>query len=221
VDNSNEPTDVGPAVGGDQAIQENDRQHVITLLTSATNEGLLPASERDRRTGLARAAATFDDLVPLTRDLVDLDLQPTWSNMPASNLEPAAATSQPGPADASPDSSDQVIAIFAGTNRKGNWKVRRNISILAAFGGVVIDFSDATFTSHEVHINSFCLFGGAEIIIPPGMEVRDSTVSIFGATDSGKLKPSHPDAPVLVITGCNLFGGIQIAHPKPDKRSIA
>lgn len=200
-------------------MRENDRTHVITLLSAASNEGLLPAGERDRRIGLARQAATFDDLVPLTRDLVDLvdlDSGYSWNTLPPSNLEPAAASQVAG----TENSSDQLVAIFSGASRRGRWKVSRNISLLAAFGGVELDFSSAVFTSQTVNINAFCLFGGAEILIPPGVEVQNSMVSLFGATDSTKLQPSYPDAPVIVLHGLNLFGGTHVAHPKKKKKKF-
>ncbi|MCL1837827.1 MAG: DUF1707 domain-containing protein [Propionibacteriaceae bacterium] len=202
-----EPTDVGPAVGGDLAIQEADRSHVVTLLTAATNEGLLPADERDRRIEVAQRAATFDDLVPLTRDLVSPQQQPTWNTLPATELTPA-------PAPSGGKSTEQMIAVFSGVNRKGKWRVKPTTSVFICFGGVNLDFTQAIFEAQEIHINVFCLFGGLDIKIPRGIEVRDSVFSIFGGTDATKLEPGYPNAPVVYLHGLNIFGGTNVKHPK-------
>ena len=65
-----EPTDVGPLYGGDRAIFDTDRRLVVDLLSAARADRRL--SEVDYSTRLARvySARTFDDLVPLTRDLM-------------------------------------------------------------------------------------------------------------------------------------------------------
>ena len=65
-----EPTDVGPAYGGDLAVNASDKTKVLTLLDAALAEGRITPAEHAERTQAANQAQTFDDLVPLTRDLV-------------------------------------------------------------------------------------------------------------------------------------------------------
>jgi hypothetical protein len=203
----NEPTDVGPAVGGDIPATEADREHVVTLLVEATNEGLLPASERDRRISLARFAETFDDLVPLTRDLVNLD-------GPAVRAAPLAraSTAQVDTANASED-ADQIVAIFSGSARAGHWRVRRHTSILAVFGGADLDASEAVYEDQTVTMNAFCLFGGFSLKVPDGVEVRSQVAGILGGTDV-KVSPPQPGAPVVILKGAAIFGGIEVRNPK-------
>ncbi len=206
-----EPTDVGPAVGGDIPATDSDRQHVVTLLIEATNEGLLPASERDHRIGLARIAETFDDLVPLTRDLVGLD-GPVVRPSP---LATASAT-QIDTTNASED-ADQVVAIFSGSSRGGHWRVRRHTSVLAVFGGAELDTSQAVFESQTVTVNGFCMFGGLTLKVPEGVEVRSQVVGIFGGTDV-KVAPPQPGAPLVILKGAAIFGGIEVRNPKQKRR---
>lgn len=100
-----EPTDVGPAVGGDQSASEADHVHVVTLLKAAQTEGRLSVDDRDRRIQQAMSASTFDDLVPLTRDLVS----PTGNAAAAViNYDEASATEE----------ADQVVAILGGSSRR-------------------------------------------------------------------------------------------------------
>ena len=203
--NSSEPTDVGPAAGGDLVARDSDRDHVITLLNAAHSEGRLTVAERDQRIAAARLAETFDDLVPLTRDLVS----PTApASRPIVSYDEANAS----------DAADQIVAVFAGASRKRVWRVRRNTSILTIFGGAELDLTEATFEAREINFNVFCLFGGVEITVPPGTEVNNQVMALFGGSDVGKLAAPEPDAPRLVLKGFVGFGGVDVRNPKVRKR---
>ncbi|MFT4108559.1 DUF1707 SHOCT-like domain-containing protein [Propionicimonas sp.] len=200
-----EPTDVGPAVGGDRAATDSDRDRVVALLTAAQAEGRLSVAERDDRIAAARAADTFDDLVPLTRDLIS----PTGpAARPVVNYDESHPVEE----------ADQIIAIFAGATRKHAWRMRKHTSALAVFGGVELDLTEATFEAHELTLNVFCLFGGVEVIVPPGTEVSNQVGAIFGGSDVGKLAPADGVAPRIVLKGFCAFGGVDVRHPKDKKR---
>ncbi len=202
--NANEPTDVGPAAGGHLPAGDADRDHVVTLLTAAHAEGRLTADERDTRISAARSAQTFDDLVPLTRDLVS----PTGpAARPLIRYDEANAS----------EVADQIVAVFAGASRKRTWRVRRNTSILTIFGGAELDLSQATFEAHEVTFNVFCLFGGVEITIPAGMDVDNQVMALFGGSDVRKIAPPDATSPKLVIRGFVGFGGVDVRNPKLGK----
>jgi len=67
---SSEPTDVGPLFGGDQPVDESDRRLVSDLLTAARAAGRLTDVDYAARMSAMYAARWFDDLVPITRDLM-------------------------------------------------------------------------------------------------------------------------------------------------------
>ena len=197
-----EPSDVGPVVGGDLIAADADRDHVVTLLNAAHAEGRVTAAERDQRIAAARTAETFDDLVPLTRDLVG----------PA-GTRPAVSYDESN----SSDSADQIVAIFAGASRKHTWRVRKHTSILTVFGGADLDLTQATFESRDVEFNVFCLFGGIELTVPPGTEVNNQVMAVLGGSDVGKLAPPDPSAPRITVKGFVGFGGVDIKNPKVRK----
>ncbi|MCA0297144.1 MAG: DUF1707 domain-containing protein [Actinobacteria bacterium] len=200
-----EPTDVGPAAGGDLTASSADRDHVITLLNTAHAEGRLTPVERDDRIAAARRAETFDDLVPLTRDLVS----PTGpAARPLLNYDESNAS----------EAADQIVAILAGATRKNSWRVRKNTSILAMLGGVELDLTQATFESHELTFNVFCLLGGVEIVVPPGTQVDTQLIAVLGGSDVGKLAPPDGSAPRLVIKGFAGLGGVEVRNPKDRKK---
>ncbi len=194
-----EPTDVGPAAGGDRAVAEADRQHVITLLTAAHAEGRLTADERDRRLSEARGALIFDDLVPLTRDLV------------------VPASSQVQYAQNATEDSEQIVAIFAGAERGGHWTVPARTFITTIFGGAELDLSEAVFASPDITMEVFCLFGGVELKVPEGTTVDNRLIAIFGGVDH-KVSPPAPGAPRVVLKGFACFGGVEVRNPKSGRR---
>lgn len=199
-----EPTDVGPAAGGDLVASDADREHVVTLLVTAHAEGRISAAERDQRVGAARLAETFDDLVPLTRDLVS----PTGpAAPPIVNYDESDARSE----------ADQVVAIFGSASRKHSWRVRRNTSVLTMFGGAELDLTQATFESRELVFNVFCLFGGINLTVPPGTDVDNQVIAVFGGSEVGKLAPPDRSAPRIVVKGFVGFGGVDIRNPKVRK----
>lgn len=212
-----EPTGVGPIAGGNLRASDADREKVTTVLTTAYAEGRITREEHDERLDAVLRAKTFDDLLPITSDLVPLPNAST----PAVPAPAPAPVRQPMPAGApsyTVDTSrqsgtDQMIAIFGGATRKGRWRMPRQCTAIALFGGVEIDLTEATFESTEIEITGFWCFGGMEIKAPAGIEVRDRTAGIFGGTEIKGLGDPVPGAPVITIKGASLFGGVSVTGP--------
>ena len=112
-----------------------------------------------------------------------------------------------------------MIAVFGGASRTGKWRVKKRTQSLALFGGVDLDLRDAIFEAPVVEISGFWCFGGLDIKVPAGIEVRDQTAGIFGGTDVRDVGDPQPGAPTLVIKGMSLFGGVSVHGPKPDKKA--
>ncbi len=206
-----EPRNVGPIAGGHLRASDADRDHVATVLSTAYAEGRLTREEHDERIDQLMAAKTFDDLIPITRDLVIVGTpSPVPTAQPSSRftIDTTGQTAEP----------DRMIAIFGGVTRKGRWRVRKNIQSLTLFGGTDLDLRDAIFEAPVVEISGFWCFGGLDIKVPEGIEVRDQTAGIFGGTDIRDIGEPAPGAPTLVIKGVSLFGGVSVHGPKPSKR---
>lgn len=206
-----EPRDVGPVAGGHLRASDTDRDQVAEVLNTAFAEGRLHRDEYDERMDALLRAKTFDDLVGLTRDLVVV----------AAPRPSTSVQAQPGYAvDTRTASSetDLMVAVFGGTERKGKWRIRRQTQAYAVFGGIDLDLREATFESDVVEISGFWCFGGLEVKVPAGIEVRDQTMGIFGGTDISNVGDPEPGAPVLVIKGVSLFGGVAVKGPKPARR---
>jgi hypothetical protein len=76
---------------------------------------------------------------------------------------------------------------------------------------------EAVFDAPLVEISGFWCFGGLDIKLPEGMQVRDETAGVFGGTDIRDLGEPLAGAPTLVIKGLVLFGGVSVRGPKSSK----
>jgi Domain of unknown function (DUF1707) len=206
-----EPTNVGPIVRGSLRASDADREQVATLLSTAYAEGRLTREEHDERIDQLMAAKTFDDLIPITRDLVVVGTPNAVATPRPTSRFMIDTTGQ------NPD-SDKMIAIFGGVTRSGRWRVRKNIQALALFGGMDLDLRNAIFEAPVVEISGFWCFGGLDIKVPEGIDVRDQTAGVFGGTDIRDIGDPAPGAPTLVIKGMTLFGGVTVRGPKANKR---
>ena len=204
-----EPTHVGPVAGGHLRASDADRDQVAEVMSTAFAEGRLSREEYDERLDALLRAKTFDDLVGLTRDLVVVATPAT-----PPSARPAYAVEQGGPS----GEIDRMVGIFGGAERKGKWRIRSHTQAYALFGGVDLDLREAVFESPVVEISGFWCFGGLEIKVPAGVEVRDQTSGIFGGTDIRDLGDPQPGAPVIVLKGVSLFGGVSVKGPKPDRK---
>ena len=206
-----EPSNVGPIAGGSLRASDADREKVATVLSTAYAEGRLTREEHEERLDQLLAAKTFDDLIPITRDLVVL-------GAPGPVPEPTPSKEYTIDTTSASEDSDKMIAIFGGVTRNGNWRIHKQTHAVAIFGGMDLDLRNAIFESPTVEISGFWCFGGLDIKVPAGIQVRDQTAGIFGGTDVRDLGDPIPGAPTLVIKGMTLFGGVSIRGPKPGKR---
>jgi DUF1707 SHOCT-like domain len=211
-DSRPEPTNVGPIAGGDLRASDADRDQVATVLSTAYAEGRLTRQEHDERLEKAMTARTFDELIPLTHDLVVVaPTKPTTISTEQSSpyqIDTAHAD----------DDVDTMIAVFGGVTRKGRWRMKRQTRAYALFGGIDLDLREATFEGPELEISGFWCFGGLEIKVPSGMEVRDQTAGVFGGTELKNLGDRDPRAPVLVVKGMTLFGGVSVKGPRVPRQ---
>jgi 8-oxo-dGTP pyrophosphatase MutT (NUDIX family) len=193
-----------------------DREKVAAILRDAYAEGRLTRDEYDERLTACFSAATYGDLVPV---LAHLPVPPGTIAIPTPASAPdAKGTTTPVLSFGSSTSSDTAgIAIFGAMSRKGAWVVPEQFNATCIFGGGELDFTEAQLTSRETVINGVCLFGGLEITVPEGIAIRNEAVGIFGGVELPPVIPLPADAPVLIIKGAAIFGGIEVKRPKPPK----
>jgi hypothetical protein len=185
---------------------DTDRDQVVDVLRDALMSGRLSQDEHSERLEQTLQARTLGELEPITRDLVvpGQGPQPAAMPVPLASNSPVPIEEPANPA----ESFDTMLAIFGGGERKGRWRVKRRTNAVAVFGGHDLDMTDAVFEGHEVTIWAFAVFGGIDITVPEGVSVRNEGVGIFGGFAARGSDDPDPNAPVVVVKGLALFGGV-------------
>lgn len=103
-----------------------------------------------------------------------------------------------------------ITAVFGGIKKNILSKSFKGGDVTAFMGGAELNMMQADFKG-RVTIDSFNMFGGTKLIVPPDWDVQSGIVAIFGGVDD-KRPPSTAVAPdkVLYLDGTCIFGGVEI-----------
>lgn len=82
-------------------------------------------------------------------------------------------------------------------------------NINTIFGGFELDLRHSSIEEDTV-IDCCTIFGGADILVPPNVNVNISSVPIFGGISDKSIGNMDPNSPVLYINAFCLFGGVDI-----------
>lgn len=112
--------------------------------------------------------------------------------------------------------SDDValMAVFDGVDLRSEAKGFRGGSMLAWYGGVNADLREAELAP-DARLSLAALFGGVALRVPPGWRVESNVRAFAGGVDVSGSDPDDPDAPLLVLDGLALFGGVAVSRKAP------
>lgn len=114
------------------------------------------------------------------------------------------------PKNARTQDTDNLSALFGGTETVNNSKNYKGGKATAIFGGVVIDLRDAKIQKEAV-LDVFAVCGGIEVKVPREWRVQSHVFPILGGVDSKSASQKADDtSPVLVITGTVALGGVEV-----------
>jgi serine/threonine protein kinase len=210
----------GPGELSSEAIVDRLRQYF--------DRSHIDVFEFDRRSKRAQLASSPADLRGVLEGLPELDLPGDqvpavlplaggeMARRPRNELAEAGKAGLPVRAG---DEWKSMVAVFGGTGRKGAWRPERRIRVTTVFGGAEFDFRQAKLRPGMTEINCRCVFGGAKIIVPPGLHVQMDGVGVMGAfTDSGdQAEVPEDDESWLKITGFAVFGGVEVEVKGPHQ----
>ncbi|WP_042376574.1 DUF1707 SHOCT-like domain-containing protein [Streptacidiphilus melanogenes] len=195
---------------GDLRASDADRERVAAALRDAYAEGRLDAEEHSQRLDAAYAAKTLGELVPLTRDL------PAHDRVQSQPVAAPAPVEEPAPA----SGSNQIVAIFGGSVRKGRFRAGRQMRARAIFGGITIDLTEAVFDAPELVIEVDAIFGGVEVKVPDNVSLHGGGAGIFGGFDVREEEGTDPNGPVVTIRGRAIFGGVSASRRRGPLRAL-
>jgi hypothetical protein len=191
-----------------------DRDRIADILREALAEGRLDAEEHAERVEAVYRAKTVGELEPLIEDL------PAGQQRAAAASRPAAVAPRPAQSAASAPApahghglhvsgGKNVVAVMSGAVRTGRWRVGGKINAVAVCGGVEIDLTEAIFEQQHVVINATAICGGLEIKVPENVSLRGSGTGIMGGFEVEESESTQPDAPVVVVQGVAIWGGVE------------
>lgn len=107
--------------------------------------------------------------------------------------------------------SDEValVAIFDGIDLKSRAQAFRGGSMLAWFGGVAVDLTEAKLAP-DARLTIGALFGGVDVKVPPEWRVVSTGRAFAGGVSDDVPEPQDPEAPTLTVESTTAFGGISV-----------
>ncbi len=104
---------------------------------------------------------------------------------------------------------EEYCATFGGQKVDLSGQEFKGANLDAVFGSVELDLSKAMIKQDQV-INANAIFGGVEIKVPTGVNIKVKATPIFGGVDN-KVKTEYNESlPTIYINGTAMFGGVEI-----------
>ena len=115
------------------------------------------------------------------------------------------------------EESDELalVAIYDGIELASRARSFRGGSVLAWFGGIALDLSEVEL-DEGARLSAHAIFGGIDVTTPPGWRVESEAKALMGGVDVHGAE--DPDAPVLVLEGMAVFGGIDVGPSRAESR---
>jgi hypothetical protein len=103
-----------------------------------------------------------------------------------------------------------TFVLFSGRELAPTSRSFEGGSLVAVFGGIELDLRGCEL-AEGAHLDVTAAFGGVEIHVPAGWDVRVRGPAIFGGADNGaRGQRLSPDAPTLDVRVLAVFGGVEI-----------
>lgn len=100
-----------------------------------------------------------------------------------------------------------ITSIFTGVEKRVESEKFEGGSVLALFGGVTLDLTQAKIDKDGATVELTAVFGGITVKVPENVKVRCEGSAMFGGWDD-KTKNTKGTT-TLTLTGLALFGGIE------------
>lgn len=100
-------------------------------------------------------------------------------------------------------------ATFGGQKVDLSGQEFKGANLDAVFGSVELDISNAVIKKDEI-INANAIFGGIEIKVPSGVNIKVKSTPIFGGVENKTKAQYNESLPTIYINGTAIFGGVDI-----------
>ena len=109
-----------------------------------------------------------------------------------------------------------LLGLAGDSNRTGVWEAEDELKAVAVLGDVTIDLCNARVTSSEITVTAYAILRDIEIIVPDGVEVE-----ISGVTVRGDIESTVPPVTwgrrrfVVKVEGHAVLGDVEVRRPGP------
>jgi predicted membrane protein len=111
------------------------------------------------------------------------------------------------------DDTLHAFAVMSGVKRTSSSLQFQGGSLTAVMGGVEIDLRGALLAGGTATIDTFAMWGGIEIRVPPGWAVDGRVWPLMGGFEDKTTPPAPEDiAGTLVVTGWAIMGGVEVKN---------
>ena len=189
-----EPASPGPPQPVDEAAErvgDSERDHVVTMLRDHLAVGRLTLDEFSERTGTALSARTRGELDAV---IADLPVAPERLAQPARRR-----------------ARRWIVAVMGQSESKGRWRPGERTSTIAVMGECHMDLRRAEIDGPEVVITAVSIMGSIDIVVPEGIDVELTGLSIMGQR-SFKVRdvPVLKGSPRILIRAFPIMGEVKV-----------
>ncbi len=112
-----------------------------------------------------------------------------------------------------------LLSIMSGHDRKGRWRVGRNMKVVNFWGGSDLDLNDAELADDVVELTVVSIMGGGELRVPEGLNVELSEFAFMGGNDI-KLGDERPvsGGPTLRLKVISVMAGFSVSRGRKRSR---
>ena len=176
---------------------ERQRDETVETLQGAFEQGVMNLEEYEERIALATTASTEAELDVLTLEM-------------STELVPAnpAPLQTPSPQ----DTQARIRAVFGEVAHKGAWVLAPRVDARAVFGEVRLDLAQVEWVENQAEIHCKAVFGSIVIVVPEGVQVDCSGVSVLGSFTNKSQATSKTYTHRLKISGQAVFGSVEVVR---------
>jgi hypothetical protein len=121
----------------------------------------------------------------------------------------------PRPGEGGHEDVFNVSTVFGGHERAIKSQAFRGGNINTLFGGVDLDLREAALAPEGADVSVSSVFGGVQLRVPSGWDVRMEGTPIFGGLADERKRtaappPGSPAAPAMRLRCSVLFGGVSV-----------
>lgn len=105
--------------------------------------------------------------------------------------------------------NENYCATFGAQNVNYAGQEFKGANLDAVFGSVELDLYKSNITKDQI-INASAIFGGIDIIVPSGVNIKIKSTPIFGGVSNKNKNEYNESLPTIYINSFCMFGGVEI-----------